>query len=395
MKKRLLIAVSGGPDSMALLDMQRKKDNYIEVAHVNYHKRDSANRDEKIVKDYCKKYAIKFNKLDFDSENIKGNFQANAREARYTYFASLCKKHKLDLVLVAHQKDDNIETYLMQMDKKLGVNHYGIAQTSYLYGVLVSRPLLGYSKKELIKYCEDNNVAYGVDESNLSNAYERNRVRHSKVEKLTEKQKDKLIKEIDKKNNESAMHFHSAVTYIGDKECFEVKEFLAIPYIKEFLRRFFPKKSDKHLDEMLRQLKSAKTYKYTANGIYLVKEYDHISFFTKPTDYEYKFKQLSDMKSKTYEGFKLLKKGNSTQGVTLTKADFPVTIRNVKDGDSIVMKYGTKKLNRFFIDNKIYLKDRMSWPVVVNKKGNVILVPGLGCDECHYSKKHDIFVIKL
>lgn len=395
MKNRFLIAVSGGPDSMALLDMQRKTSNYIEVAHVNYRKRDSAIRDEKIVKDYCKKYSIKFNKLDFNNDDCKGNFQAVARETRYTFFAKLCNKHNLQKVLVAHHKDDNIETYLMQLDKKLGVNHYGISENSYLYGVFVSRPLLKYTKQELADYCDKNKIVYGIDESNLSNNYERNRVRHNRVEKMSNKQKDKLVKEIDRKNKISSNHFHKAVSYIKDKDVFEVKEFLNIPYIKEFLRKFFTGKSDKYFDEMLRQLKEAKSCKYITNGIYLVKEYDHISFFARPNSYEYRFDNLNDLKTRNYDYFRICKRGDTTQGVTLTKKDFPIVIRNVQDGDCISMKYGKKKLNRFFIDNKVCLKDRLSWPIVVNKQGNAILVPGLGCDVNHYSIKHNIFVIKL
>lgn len=395
MTNRLLIAVSGGPDSMALLDMLRRTKNYIEVAHVNYHKRDSALRDEKLVRAYCKKYSIKFNKLDFDPNKVKGNFQASARIARYTFFSEICKKHNLEKVLVAHHKDDNIETYLMQMDKKLGVNHYGISESSYLYGVLVNRPLLDYTKKELIEYCHKNNIEYGIDESNLCDAYERNRVRHSKVDKLSDSQKNKIVKEINKKNKDNAKHYTKAISYIKKKDSFTVEEFLSIPYLKEFLRRLFTGKSDKHFDEMLRQLKNAKTVKYCINDTYLVKEYGKISLFAKPLEYEYVFNNMKQLKSGKYEAFKLSKKGSSVEGVTLNKDDFPITIRNVNDSDYILMKYGTKKLNRFFIDNKICLKDRLSWPIVINRNDSAILVPELGCDVNHYSTKHNLFVIKL
>ncbi|MBP5279662.1 MAG: tRNA(Ile)-lysidine synthetase, partial [Erysipelotrichaceae bacterium] len=76
---RYLIAVSGGPDSMALLDMCLKQDVYLEVAHMNYHHRDTADRDEKIVRNYCRKNKIKFHKADYNDDQRKGNFQNNAR----------------------------------------------------------------------------------------------------------------------------------------------------------------------------------------------------------------------------------------------------------------------------------------------------------------------------
>ncbi len=67
---RYLVAVSGGPDSMALLDMCRRMSFYIEAAHVNYHKRSTAERDEKIVRDYCDKYNIVFHKLDYKDNSL-------------------------------------------------------------------------------------------------------------------------------------------------------------------------------------------------------------------------------------------------------------------------------------------------------------------------------------
>ena len=101
--KRYLVAVSGGPDSMALFDMVRSSGAYLEAAHVNYHKRDSADRDEKIVSSYCEKYHIPFHLLDYEDDTQRGNFQAAARKARYEFFAKICEEENLDEVLVAHQ----------------------------------------------------------------------------------------------------------------------------------------------------------------------------------------------------------------------------------------------------------------------------------------------------
>ena len=91
-KKKVLIGCSGGPDSMALLDMS--KDKYdVYCAHVNYHKRKSANRDERIVKDYCLKNKIPFYSIDY-KDKAGGNFQDKARVFRYGYFSKLIKPSK-------------------------------------------------------------------------------------------------------------------------------------------------------------------------------------------------------------------------------------------------------------------------------------------------------------
>ena len=84
--------------------------------------------------------------------------------------------------------------------------------------------------------------------------------------------------------------------------------------------------------------------------------------------------------------------GKSTEAVAVKEEDFPLTIRSAEAGDAIVMRYGTKKVHRFFIDRHIPLYMRKRWPVVVNRKGNIILVPGLGCDVNHYRQHPSFFV---
>ena len=380
---------------MALLDMSKNYFDYIEVAHVNYHKRDTATRDEKIVKKYCKDNKIKFHKLDVEPSQVSGNFQAYAREARYKYFSNLCKKNKLDGVLVAHHMDDLIETYLMQMDKKLSVNYYGLSPAIYLYYVFVNRPLLDYTKQDLVNYCENNNIVYGIDESNLTNHYTRNKVRHNKVEKMSLAQKKKIVKEINAKNQKNIKALTNIVIKIDKKKDYTVKQFLNIKDIKLGLRVLFGNKSDKFFEEMLRQIKDGKKYYYKGESFSISKEYDRVHIFETVKPYSYKFNNLRQLKSKEFKYFKIAKTGKGTEALTLSKTDFPISIASCSGNESIAMHFGSKKVNRFFIDNKILIKDRLSWPIVKNNKEDAILVPNLGCDVNHYSKKPNLYVIKL
>ena len=113
--------------------------------------------------------------------------------------------------------------------------------------------------------------------------------------------------------------------------------------------------------------------------------------FDELCNYSYK---LKDIEIKDYDYFKIQKSSKDKfAGVTVSEDDFPLTIRNYREGDSILMRYGTKKINRFFIDNKISYKDRLIWPIVLNRHGSAILVPGIGCDKDHYSSKHNLFVV--
>ena len=378
---------------MALLDMCLKHDVYLEVAHMNYHHRDTADRDEKIVRNYCRKNKIRFHKADYNDDQHKGNFQNNARNERYTFFKRICDKNQLDMVLIGHNLDDFIETYLMQKKKDIGVSYYGIKEKNVINGVNVYRPLLKTEKKDLEKYCIDNQIEYGIDETNLSDAYTRNRIRHEEVEKMYSKQKKTLYRDIESLNKDLERRNKETERYLKGS-LFTLDYFLDTPDLKLYLHRHFPDKSDKTVKEMIRQLKETKRCVFKGKDILLVKEYEMIRKSDPIKEYEFVFSRPQDIEYKRYGIFRVSEKGNSFEGATLSKSDFPLTIRNYRAGDRIEMLYGNKGINRFFIDKKIGYYDRKMWPVVLNKCQNIILVPGLGCDVNHYSKKHNFFVIK-
>ena len=116
-KMKLVAACSGGPDSMALFDLCRQEGIQVVCAHVNYHHRPTADRDEKIVKEYCERYQIPFEVLY--TVNTTENYQNWAREVRYAFLSEVIQKYQCDGVVVAHQEDDMIETYLYQKQRKI------------------------------------------------------------------------------------------------------------------------------------------------------------------------------------------------------------------------------------------------------------------------------------
>nr|WP_252969003.1 tRNA lysidine(34) synthetase TilS [Erysipelothrix rhusiopathiae] len=113
---------------------------------------------------------------------------------------------------------------------------------------------------------------------------------------------------------------------------------------------------------------------------------------TDNTPYEYHFTQISHV---TTDHFVLSDSGQTIQGVTLSESDFPIMIRNARKGDSIKMRFGTKSLNRFFIDRKIPRHEREIWPVIVNSSQQIVFVVGMGCDEHHYSNNPNLFMLEL
>lgn len=378
---------------MALFDMARKKGVYLEAAHVNYHRRETALRDERIVGEYCRCHNIPFHKMDFE-ETEAGNFQAAARKARYAFFSLICEENDLDAVLVAHQEDDLLETFLMQKKKRLGVSYYGLRKETVIEGVKVVRPLLEYTKKDLLAYCEANGVPYGIDESNLENSYERNRVRHEVVEKLNENGRKDLLMKIEEANRRKQERLAKAQAALkGD--CYSVSEFRRIPYLYDYLSVQFPHSSKKRLKEMKRQLIEARRCVFIGEDICFCREYGRIRRFRKAEDYAYVFDCFDELKGFSCPYFRLRDEGETIERVSLREDDFPLLIRNAKKGDCIALRYGNKKVNRFFIDRKIPLKDRLSWPVMENRKKDVIFVPGIGCDVNHYCEKQKIFMVKL
>lgn len=391
MKKFCVAACSGGPDSMALLDILRKSGKYdIHVAHVNYHKRPTADRDENIVKSYCDRYNIGLSVL---SPHYPGdiNFQSWAREVRYDFFVELAGKD--GEIFIAHHKDDHIETYLFQRQRNMLCDHYGLRERMVYKGVPVVRPLLKYTKAELADYCIQNGIEYGIDESNLSNDYTRNKIRHSLIEKMTPDQKDKYVQEIEDSNKLLSLRRERIEEFL-DKWDYSVNSLTAHPDALLILDTWLYETSHRHysrheLKDLCRQLQS--------DCLIDMKDFYLESFdgkLIKEKKKEPVFMKLDHLQYMSTADFTLSKSGKTIESVYLEEEDFPIYIRNVKAGDKIEMRFGTKSLSRFFIDRKINRIDRKRWLVMENSAGKVIFVPGLGCDVKHFSVKANLFMIQ-
>jgi tRNA(Ile)-lysidine synthase len=194
----IIAAVSGGPDSMAMLD--KYKNDISAVCHINYNKRPTALRDEEIVNNYCKLNHIKCftlfcSKEVYASYKSEINFQSKARKIRYDFFVKTAKELGADTLYIAHNKDDFVETAIMQMNKKSKSLFYGIAKDGAYHDLLIKRPLINIRKQSLENYCISNHIPYGIDESNLTDLYTRNIIR-KKIKKMSNDEFKKVLKEI-------------------------------------------------------------------------------------------------------------------------------------------------------------------------------------------------------
>ena len=172
----LLVAVSGGVDSMALLHALQYLGYPIHAAHVNYHLRgEDSDLDQQAVEDYCNATSIPFSVKHLELTSGQG-IQEKAREARYAWFSELREDFKLNKVVTAHHLNDQAETVLFNLCRGSGLAG---ASGMALENNSVVRPLLYIHKEEIVAYAKENNVSYREDASNQSLKYSRNRIRNA------------------------------------------------------------------------------------------------------------------------------------------------------------------------------------------------------------------------
>ena len=178
--KKLLLAVSGGLDSMVLAGLFKQNDNDIALAHCNFKLRgNEADADEEFVKDYGIKNGIPVFTKSFNTETYAGkhgiSIQMAARELRYRWFEEVRKKHGFHFILTAHHADDQIETLLINLIRGTGLE--GLTGIPEHHKNIV-RPLLPFNRTELKQYALENNIKWREDRSNAETKYMRNKIRH-------------------------------------------------------------------------------------------------------------------------------------------------------------------------------------------------------------------------
>lgn len=449
----VIAGVSGGPDSMAMLDqlltgrlIVDELENMqldITVCHVNYHHRPTADRDQKITEDYCSRHHLRCRVFHADPEKCSENFQSWARDVRYGFFEKTAEEEQAKYLFLAHQQDDLIETWLMQKQRKAKSSIRGLAARSERNSLVILRPLLGQTKRQLEEYCLENRIEFGIDESNLEDEYLRNRVRHQIIEKMDETKRQSLLDQIRKENEEQK----TSEAVIQDLVCTNDWQTLqSSPYVKEAIGEMIFQKtgqrsSEKTLKELCRQLQNSGHAQTHQQGIRILlslenadhptdteslsepadrhkknREY-HLAIQVEKTEEDAKKEQnpdkteywnagsekieeyvISDQKQlnalcANRKKIRLCENGPAVRfekpkrkidSFSVQESDFPLSVRYPVPGDFIEMRFGKKKLSRIFIDRKIPVEKRRFWPVLTDRTGTVIFVPGTGCDRDHY-----------
>jgi len=185
---RIVVGVSGGPDSACLLDilaqLSKKYEFLLHICHVNYGLRSKdSDLDEKLVIELAKKYTVEISLLRA-KKKVMGNLEEQLRGVRYDFFEQERRRLKFDLIAVAHNQDDQAETVIMRLMRGSGLQ--GMASMKAKNGTII-RPLLGTSRKEILQYLASNKLKFRKDKSNQNIRFTRNRIRHELLPYLEKK----------------------------------------------------------------------------------------------------------------------------------------------------------------------------------------------------------------
>ena len=208
--EKLVLAVSGGPDSICMLDILNdiKNDENIDinfeivVAHVNHMIRREAKEDEKYVKKYCEEKQLEFYSKSIDVKKIANNnkigVEEAGRKARYEFFDEILEKTNAQKISIAHNKNDKVETVLMHILRGSGIN--GLKGIEAKRGKYI-RPLIECERNEIEEYCIEKNLQPRIDKTNFENEYTRNKVRNLLIPYIQKEFNPNIINTIDRLSN--------------------------------------------------------------------------------------------------------------------------------------------------------------------------------------------------
>lgn len=202
-KDKIVLAVSGGPDSITMLDIlrqiQEEFDFEIVVAHINHMIRKEAIQDEEYVKKYCEKNSIEFFVKRIDVMSVANNRKIGTEEAgrfvRYEFFDEILKQTESNKIAIAHNKNDKVETIIMHLLRGSGLS--GLKGIEPIRENVI-RPLIECERKEIEKYCDENRLEPRIDKTNFENDYTRNKIRNIVIPYIEKELNPNIIETIDR-----------------------------------------------------------------------------------------------------------------------------------------------------------------------------------------------------
>ncbi len=427
-KGKVLLAISGGIDSVVMLDLISKTRINYAIAHCNFELRgDESDKDEEFVRQLAKKYNVKLfvNRCNANnySKSKSLSIQEAARELRYNWFNKICLDNQYSNIAVAHNQNDNIETFFINLFRGAGLK--GLKSIPIKRDNII-RPLMFATRKQIVEYAKQNNIEFREDSSNSSDYYLRNNIRHNLIPKIQEispgftksaqksidnlSDADLLLQSvIDEKKNNLFVSDSSNNTLISINELINLKpnNIWVFYLLKEF--GFSREKSDaiclslsekeenigKRFSSENNELLIDRTnliIRSSTNNVTLKKA--HISLNQHKIDVPISMTMESQKNTPEF----IFSRSNNVAYFNLDKLDFPLTIRPWQVGDRIIPfgMNGSKLVSDILIDNKVNSFDKEKTYVLLSGKKIIWVVGHRTSNETRVKKStKDIYVISL
>lgn len=379
--KQLAVAISGGLDSMVLTDLLVKSDIEITLLHCNFTLRDAeSDADATFVANYADQNKIPFflqkmNTKQFASD-YKLSIQMAARKLRYDWFEEKVSELKIGYIATAHHADDNLETILIMLSRGTGLD--GLTGIPVQNGKLI-RPLLPFSRKEILKYAKENNIQWREDSSNASTKYHRNKLRHEVIPILKE-----LNPQILDTIQETINNLKQAQSLVADasriiyqnvvQETFTglvipLDRFLELPNYEAYLYQWLQPFGFSAWQDIYDLVKAQSGKQVFSSTHMLTKNRNELilSKIDFESDIEKEFLILDANQTVNFPLNLKLERVNTIANpdsssifVDEDKIKFPLKLRNYQEGDYFYPfgMTGKKKLSKFFKDEKISVLDK-------------------------------------
>lgn len=393
----VVLALSGGVDSMVLFYLLKNAGFKVVIAHVNHHKRPESQFEEEYIRNLAKENNFDIEILNYIHD--KNNFQAEAHNSRYNFFYEIAKKYNASSIITAHHYLDNLETIIMNIMRGSNIYGYaGIKEATYYNDLLVIRPLINVDKKEIYNYASENNIKFFEDSSNATDEYLRNRIRHHVIPSL-QKENPNLINSIANYSTQLHEAFeyirNKSIQYLAEnKDKINVNSFnnLALIEKKDIINYVCDKigvlSSDNKIKDILDLIESSKpNLTYDLNATYqFVKAYD-ICYITKKAHNESIYVKINKNETVDIADYGTFSLSNdiNDEGITLKVSEnepLPLIIRKRLDGDKLIINSGHKKLKDFLIDKKVPMEERDNLLIVTNSENEIIWVLGYYKKRC-------------
>jgi tRNA(Ile)-lysidine synthase len=401
--KKLLLATSGGLDSMVMVDLFHKLSFEIAIAHCNFQLRGIESfGDQDFVQNYADANEIPLFLTQFDTEafakDYKLSTQVAARELRYSWFYELLETKKYDYILTAHHADDNLETFLINLVRGTGIDGLtGIpAQNEN-----VIRPLLIFSRQEIEQYAKENNIEWREDSSNASDKYLRNKIRHNLVPILKELNPDFLssfyktqayLEETEvMAEDASIMVYQLVAKEKGEAIHLDLNQLKKLPNYKSYLYQWLNEFGFSAWDDIYDLVDGQSGKQVFSSGFRLLKNRDFL--ILTPVDLEGEDEEYHIDKDQKEINIPLNISFSKVDDINLVsnrtifvdedKLQFPLVLRRWKQGDNfqpLGMEGKSKKVSKFFKDNKLSLIEKENaW--ILCSDNQIVWVAGFRQDE--------------